>query len=189
MSAEFTRHQPLPDNAHLIPDDAECVFQGKLFDVYQWQQEMFDGSYQTFEMLRRPDATLVIGIDDNQVVVLDEQQPGYSTTYDSLPGGRIEPGESPLDGAKREMLEETGMQFAHWSLLQVSQPAVKIEWFVYVYVATSKISESATTHEVGEKITIKRVPFETLKRAHDSYVTELRDVNTIEELLQKVNLS
>ncbi len=41
----------LPKNAILIPDHATCVFRGMLFDVYQWQQEMFDGSIETFEML------------------------------------------------------------------------------------------------------------------------------------------
>lgn len=45
----------LPDNAIMIPEQAGCVFHGEIFDVYQWQQEMFDGSYERFEMLRRPD--------------------------------------------------------------------------------------------------------------------------------------
>ena len=52
----------LPDTAILIPDHATCVFHGALFDVYQWQQEMFDGTYETFEMLRRPDTIAVIAI-------------------------------------------------------------------------------------------------------------------------------
>lgn len=34
----------IPENAKLIPAEAECKFRGELFDVYQWPQEMFDGS-------------------------------------------------------------------------------------------------------------------------------------------------
>lgn len=36
-----------------IPDHAELVFKGVLHDVYQWQQEAFDGSFLTFEAIRR----------------------------------------------------------------------------------------------------------------------------------------
>jgi 8-oxo-dGTP pyrophosphatase MutT (NUDIX family) len=181
--------KPLPENAHMIPKTAELVFKGTIFDVYHWQQKMFDGSFQTFEMLRRPDTTLVIVIDGNQIIVLDEQQPGTPIQYNSLAGGRVEPGELPLDAAKREIEEEIGMQFNDWALLEVTQPALKIEWFVYVYVAVNKIKQGDTAHEVGEKIAIKRVSFDKFKRAHEVHSDVLRDIHSINELLKKVKLS
>ena len=51
----------------IIPDEAEKVFNGVLFDVYQWQQEMYDGSYATFERLRRADTAAVICITDDDM--------------------------------------------------------------------------------------------------------------------------
>ena len=36
-----------------IPQQAKKVFKGTIFSVYQWQQKMFDGTFQTFEMLKR----------------------------------------------------------------------------------------------------------------------------------------
>lgn len=30
----------LPANAKLIPPEAECVFQGEIYDVYQWSQKL-----------------------------------------------------------------------------------------------------------------------------------------------------
>ncbi len=181
--------RPLPKNAHLIPKEAELVFEGNLFDVYQWQQEMFDGSFQTFEMLRRPDATLIIAIDGDQIVLLDEEQPGGIVQNNRLPGGRIEPGEDPLKGAKRELEEEIGERYSKWALLEVTQPAIKIEWFVYIYVATDKIDTVPTAHEPGEKIMIKRVSFDEFKEAQQHRRGEvLAGVNSIDDLLKKVGL-
>ena len=52
----------VPDFAKTIPEQAELKFHGVIFDVYQWPQEMFDGSTETFEMLRRADTVKIIAI-------------------------------------------------------------------------------------------------------------------------------
>ena len=181
--------RPLPENAHLIPENAKLVFKGMIFDVYQWEQEMFDGTYETFEMLRRPDASLIIAIDGDSIVLQDEEQPGGIIEKNRLPGGRIEPGESPLDGAKRELREEIGQEYADWALLEVTQPAIKIEWFVYVYIAVNKTAEVPTAHESGEKIQAKRVTFDELKATQHFRHSEMLDgISSIDELLEKVGL-
>jgi ADP-ribose pyrophosphatase len=172
----------------MIPEEAELVFKGTIFDVYHWQQKMFDGSFATFEMLRRPDTALVIPIDGDKIIVLDEYQPGTPLQPNRLVGGRIEPDESPLDCAKRELKEETGMEFANWALLKVVQPALKLEWFVYTYVAVNKISQVATAHEVGENITVKHISFDEFKQGRDAKGNTLSEINSIDELLDKVGL-
>lgn len=181
--------RPLPQNAHMIPDEATQVFHGTIFDVYHWQQEMFDGTIETFEMLRRADAALVIVVDEDKIVIQDEEQPGGVIEKNRLPGGRIEPGESPLEGAKREIAEELGQEYGKWALLEVSQPAIKIEWFIYVFVATDKVREFPTAHEAGEKIHPKRVSFDEFKAAQGHHRGAiLEDINSIDELLAKVRL-
>ena len=52
----------IPQKAKLIPKQAECKFRGELFDVYQWPQKLFDGSMSTFEMLKRDDTVVIVGI-------------------------------------------------------------------------------------------------------------------------------
>lgn len=170
----------LPPKAHVIPAEAEKVFEGVIFDVYQWQQEMFDGTVETFEMLKRPDTVVVVAIDENnKIVVIDEEQPGGVTRYNSLPKGRVDnKDETTLSAAKREMLEETGMEFSDWYLLQISQFQSKIEWFVYVYVAQNKIAQHEPVHDAGEKISVKTVEFEELKNTNN---TIDRDIKAIKE--------
>ena len=182
-------NRTLPDNAILIPDNAKRVFKGEIFDVYQWQQEMFDGTFETFEMLKRPDTVIIIAIDGDKIVVLDEEQPNGIVRKNSLPAGRVNAtDETSLAAAKRELAEETGLQFGKWALLKVTQPQSKLEWFKYVYIASEKIGEIAPKHYAGEKITIKRVSFEEFKKQHTDRIKELEDVNSIEQLLEKAKI-
>lgn len=148
----------LPAAAHLIPEHAERVFKGQIFDVYQWQQKLFDGTEATFEMLRRPDTVEVIAIKDHQLVVLNELQPNWKKSLNSLPGGRHDhPEENELDAAKRELHEETGMTFTNWRLLRVVQPIAKLEWFIYTFLATDFESQEEVHLDAGEKIELELV--------------------------------
>lgn len=178
----------VPENAVLIPDEAELAFKGLMFDVYQWQQEMFDGSKDTFEMLRRVDILKVFVIVDGKLLLQKEEQPAVGTFYD-IPGGRHDvPGETYLQAAQREVLEETGMTLKNWRLINVRQIAHKIECFTYFYVATDLIDTVDMKLDAGEKIKNQYVSF-------DEYVEmgkndELRtwptlptDIKTLDELL------
>lgn len=177
-----------PKDSNLLPEEAQLVFKGQIFDVYQWEQEMFDGSHQTFEMLKRPDTIKVIAIKDDKIVITDEQQPNDRAYYD-IPGGRHdEEGETELEAAKRELLEETGMKFENWKLIGVNQPHAKIDWLVYLFLATDFESQTAQKLDVGEKIEIKLLSLEEAKNlAEDPKnrylpIDILDKVNSINEL-------
>ncbi|HVW23365.1 MAG TPA: NUDIX domain-containing protein [Candidatus Saccharimonadales bacterium] len=143
----------LPANAALIPANAKPVFKGQIFDVWQWPQEMFDGSTETFEMLRRPDTVQVIVVRDQQILLVEDEQPGRSVRL-HFPGGRVDDkDDSWLAAAQRELLEETGLSCADWRLIDVQQPAIKIEWFTPIFLAQNVTSEVAAQVDVaGEKI-------------------------------------
>ncbi len=79
----------LPENAILLPDNAKKVFTGHIFDVYQWPQEMFDGSTKTFELLKRPDTVQIIAIDNGELVLVNDEQPGRTPRI-HFPGGRVD---------------------------------------------------------------------------------------------------
>jgi ADP-ribose pyrophosphatase len=154
----------VPENAILIPDKATLAFKGEIFDVYQWQQEMFDGSEATFEMLRRPDTVQVIGIVDGKILVLEEHQP-HRGLRTSLPGGRVDKSDETLQAAAvREALEETGYEFKNWRLVGVQQPLAKMEWFIYLFVAWNVTSESTPSLDVGEKIEVQKLSFDEVKQ-------------------------
>lgn len=153
----------VPSNAVLIPPQAILAFHGIIFDVYQWQQEMFDGSFKTFEMLRRPDTVQVIAIKNGRIVILEEAQPGRRTFF-GIPGGRNDrTSESELDAAKRELLEETGLSFSSWRLLDVSQPQPKMDYFVYRFLAMDFDTAVESAHDAGENIAVKLMDLTEVK--------------------------
>ena len=60
-----------------MPENAKCVFKGEIFDVYQWEQEMYDGTKATFEKLKRPDTVVVFPVlPDGQIILTEQEQPG-----------------------------------------------------------------------------------------------------------------
>lgn len=178
----------LPDKAKRIPENATKVFTGKIFDVYQWQQQLFDGSYETFEMLKRPDTVLVMAFDEHDnLVVVREQQPGMPVREMHLPGGRVDQtDETILAAAQREMREETGISLQDWKLVEIIQPEHKIEWFIYVYIAR-KITTRDNLHvDTGEKIEVFDVTYEEFRSKNRvaSRLNLLEEVKTTKELMR-----
>jgi ADP-ribose pyrophosphatase len=169
----------IPDDCVLVPDQAERVFKGMIFDVYQWPQKLFDGSGHTFEMLKRTDTVTVIGITEDKIIVIDDEQPHLGKRK-SFPGGRVDDSdETVLDAAKREMLEETGYSFNSWRLVEVRQPYRKIEWFVYVFIAFGQANKQEPHLDAGEKIAASYLKFEDLKDlvlGGTGYLGESRDL-------------
>ncbi len=137
------------------------MFEGVIFDVFQWDQKMYDGSTEVFEMLGRPDTAEVIVTKNNKILIQEQEQPCKPKFY-SLPGGRIEHGEDPLDGAKREVLEETGYISNDWELLMETNPSSKFLWTIYVYIARGCEWKQKMELDVGEKIELEWVTFDEL---------------------------
>jgi ADP-ribose pyrophosphatase len=127
-----------------IPEHAKKVFSGLIFDVYHWEQELFDGTTTTFEALKRKGTAVVLPILDNgNFLMCIQEQPGYSKRLDFL-GGRQDNDEDLLETAKRELLEESGYEAELYDLLLEKNPwTPKVEWPIHYYIAKglTKVSE------------------------------------------------
>jgi ADP-ribose pyrophosphatase len=142
-----------------LPAQAKKVFQGKIFSVYQWEQKLYDGTSATFEMLKRPGTIQIIPTVDETVFLSYEEQPTKPKSF-TLFGGRQEPNEDPLMTAKRELLEETGLESDDWELFKTYEYEGKIAWPMYLFIARhcKKVAEQKL--DSGEKIEVKQVSFD-----------------------------
>ncbi len=138
-----------------IPENAKKVFEGKLFDVYQWEQEMFDGSKQIFERVTKIDTAVVIAFtEDGKILVLNQEQPARGK-YTSLPSGMIERGDEPMQTAERELLEETGYVAKELKLWHSHQLHDKVVWTYFYFIAKGCRKVSEQKLDVGgEKIEV-----------------------------------
>ena len=165
-----------PASKQPLPKDAKRVFSGILFDVYHWEQELFDGTKATFEKLRRNDSSVVIPVlDDGRLLLTEDEQPGRLSVL-TFPGGQGEEGEDPETLARRELLEETGYEAGELILWKAEQPSSKIEWAIYMYIARNCKKVSEPELDAGERITLRPVTLDQLIALADDPAFQNREM-------------
>ncbi len=74
-----------------------------------------------FSTLEMPDYAVVVALTpDGQAVISRNYKHGPRRVCINLPAGYLNPGEAPLDAAKRELLEETGYAADEWLALSTT---------------------------------------------------------------------
>ncbi|MBN1332098.1 NUDIX hydrolase [Candidatus Dojkabacteria bacterium] len=141
-----------PVNKQPLPSHAKRVFEGRIFDIYQWEQEMFDGSTATFEKAKRKaDSVNILPITkDGKIILNKQEQPGEMPFIGAL-GGRMDEGETPIETARRELLEEGGITAKNWELLHAVQPDIKVDWVCYTFIAKDLDRSGKKQLDEGEK--------------------------------------
>ena len=144
-----------------LPDNVKKVFKGILFDVYQWEQELFDGSHVIFEKIKRiPTVQLIALTPEKKIILLKEEQPNINGEFIALPGGQIEREHSVEETVHKELLEELGMKTDEIIFWCSENLGSKIEWTSYYYILKNCKKVQEPELEPGEKIRPYKVPFE-----------------------------
>lgn len=94
-----------------------------------------------------------------------------------IPMGGSPHADDPLEGARRELKEETGLTAASWKTLMKVHPSNSVtDETGYIYLATD-LTEGQTEHEDTEELIIKRVPLQqAINMALDDQITDCMSV-------------
>lgn len=150
---------PTPKNHHPLPKHSKKVFQGLRWEVHQWEQEIFDGSIKTYESIGRFDSVIIYPIINDKVVIIEEEQPHWGRKSDSLVAGGVNNDEDIFEAAARETLEETGMVFKKFYLVDAEQRSKDVHSNVYTFIATDLAEIRAKKLDVGERTEPREVTF------------------------------
>ena len=87
------------------------VYKGRIFDFVTENLKLPNGRHTDMAFIRHPGSTAVVPLlEDNTIVMEVQYRHPVGEYLLEIPAGTLEPGESPLNCAKRELLEETGFQ-------------------------------------------------------------------------------
>ena len=105
--------------------DGEPVFDGKLLHVRRDRVRLPDGSEATREYIVHPGAVMIVAtLADGRYVMVRQFRYPLARIFIEFPAGKIDPGESPIAAAKRELAEEAGYTAQQWRRLGVIHPVI-----------------------------------------------------------------
>jgi ADP-ribose pyrophosphatase len=88
----------------------ETMYAGRAFNVQRLSMRLPDGRVKPFDLVQHnPSITVIPLTEDGKLLFVRQYRIGVGGPLLELPAGVLEKDEDPLEGARRELREETGM--------------------------------------------------------------------------------
>ena len=160
--------------------DSKPVHDGHTIDVAVKRYRRADGEEVTREVVEHPGSVAILAYDEEAVFLV--RQPREAVEADGLleiPAGTLEPGEPPLDCAKRELAEEVGLAASEWRELKRVHTSPGVISEVATLFAATGLSPASGQQDEDERIEVVRLPRAELEAA----LERITDATTLVALL------
>jgi len=161
---------------------SQRIYEGKIVNLRVDTVELPSGKKTKREIVEHGGCTAIVALDSEKNVLLVRQyRKAVERMLLEIPAGGIEPGEEPLEGARRELEEETGFSAERWEHLSLfyTSPGFCTE-FMHLYLATG-LQPAERAADDDEHIEVVRVPLKKSLELIDS--GEICDAKSIAGLL------
>ena len=146
---------------------SKLSYEGPLFRVYT-DEILEQGRKVMRDVVRHNGSVVILAIDDaksqrDPLIVIERQYRHAAKEYLlEVPAGKLEEGEDPLAGAKRELLEETGFRATRWRKMvrYFASPGFLGEW-MQVFIAEG-LTLGEAQPEYDEQLEIEMIPLSKL---------------------------
>jgi ADP-ribose pyrophosphatase len=157
------------------PDESRTVYDGNLIDVTleRW------GEHER-EIVEHPGAVAIVAVDREEMVNLVRQRREAARRHlVELPAGTLEEGEAPIESARRELEEETGLRGGDWREVRTffTTPGFCRERMHLFFAEDLDQGEAAP--EEDEEFELVRWPVNEL----EEHLGEIEDAKTLVGLL------
>ena len=148
----------------------EVVFPGAIIRLEHWDVTLPNGAHALREVACHPGASAVVALDaDGQIIMVRQMRIAVGRLTTEIPAGKLDsPDEDPLDCAKRELSEETGLEAGRWEKLTCMEttPGFCNER-IHLYLATG-LRQGASHPDEDEFVDLLRLPLkEAVARVMD----------------------
>ncbi|UCG88639.1 MAG: NUDIX hydrolase [Gemmatimonadota bacterium] len=165
---------------------SDRVYDGRMVKVDVDVVKAPDGSELRLEMVRHPGAAAVVpllsdpGAQDPCILLIRQYRYAADGVIWEIPAGVLEPGEAPIDCARRELLEEVGAtarELSHLTTIYTT-PGFTDER-IHLFLATG-ISVGTARHEQDEFIEVEVRPIsKVLEMIRDGDIVDSKSITAL----------
>jgi ADP-ribose diphosphatase len=155
-------------------------FKGRIFTISELRVRLPNGKEMDFEVAGRKNefTSFIVPVDDKgRVLMVEEWHAAIGKRELIFPKGRVEKGESPLEGAKRELVEECGVKAR--KMREIATFTVHPGYTAFrtkVFLATG-LEKAQAKGDEWEKLPVKRIKLEkAIEMALEGKITEARTI-------------
>ena len=146
---------------HVASEDV--AWSGRIFNVDRLGVRLPDGREAVRDVVRHPGAVAIVALtDDGRICLVRQYRTALGRVTVEVPAGKLDPGEDPLDCARRELLEETGMRAERMAFLTtIATSAGFADELIHIYMATG-LTFDASSPDADEFINVDLVDLSEL---------------------------